>query len=99
MNLETRVQNLEKNLDALIKQINNTKFYTDADVNGVRKGTSDNSAEIQNTQESVTEANQVIDSVLAETVPELTTADEELKATVDTIMLEIIPDILDTINQ
>ena len=38
MNLETRVQNLEKNFDALIKRINNNKFYTDADISGTRQG-------------------------------------------------------------
>lgn len=38
MNIETRVQNLEDNLDSLIKQINNNKFYTDADINGTRQG-------------------------------------------------------------
>ncbi len=38
MDLETRVKNLEDNLDSLIKQINNNKFYTDADINGTRQG-------------------------------------------------------------
>ena len=38
MDIETRVKNLENNLDALIKQMNNTKFYTDADISGTRQG-------------------------------------------------------------
>ena len=41
MDIYTRVENLEKNLDALIKQINNTKFYTDADISGVRQSVSE----------------------------------------------------------
>lgn len=41
MDIYTRVENLEKNLDALIKQMNNTKFYTDADISGVRQSVSE----------------------------------------------------------
>lgn len=41
MNIETRIKNLENLVEKLIETINNSKFYTDADVNGVRKGVSD----------------------------------------------------------
>lgn len=41
MDIYTRVDNLEKNLDALIKQINSNKFYTDADISGVRQSMGD----------------------------------------------------------
>ena len=46
MNLETRVQNLENNLDLLIKQMNNNKFYTDADISGIRQNVGDIQQEI-----------------------------------------------------
>ncbi len=41
MNIEKRVENLEKNLDNIIKLLNNNKFYTDADINGVRQSVSE----------------------------------------------------------
>ena len=41
MDLETRVENLENLVNALIESINNSKFYTDADIAGVRKNVSD----------------------------------------------------------
>ena len=40
MDIEKRVSNLEKLVNALIKKIDNNKFYQDADVAGVRKGVS-----------------------------------------------------------
>ena len=36
MDIETRVTNLEKLVDSLVTTINNTKFYTDADIAGCR---------------------------------------------------------------
>ena len=36
MDIETRVTNLENLVESLINSINNSKFYTDADINGVR---------------------------------------------------------------
>lgn len=41
MDLETRVTNLEKLVDSLVTAINNTKFYTDADIAGVRQSVSE----------------------------------------------------------
>lgn len=41
MDIETRVTNLEKLVDSLVTTINNTKFYTDADIEGVRKNVMD----------------------------------------------------------
>jgi hypothetical protein len=41
MNLETRIKNLEKNLDNIIKLLNNNKFYTDADISGIRQSVSE----------------------------------------------------------
>lgn len=41
MDIYTRVDNLENLVNALIKQINNGKMYTDADIQGVRKSVSD----------------------------------------------------------
>lgn len=41
MDLEKRVTNLENMLASLMNNINNNKFYSDADVAGVRKGVSD----------------------------------------------------------
>lgn len=38
MNIEKRVENLEKNFVSLIKKLNNDKFYEDADIAGVRQG-------------------------------------------------------------
>lgn len=37
MNIEKRIENLEKNFENLIKKLNNDKFYTDADIAGVRQ--------------------------------------------------------------
>ena len=41
MNIETRVTNLENLVDSLVEMMNNQKFYTDADIEGVRKNVSD----------------------------------------------------------
>lgn len=41
MDIEKRVANLERNLDNIIKLLNNNKFYTDADINGVRQNISE----------------------------------------------------------
>ena len=41
MDIYTRVDNLEKLVNALIEGINNNKFYTDADIDGVRQNISD----------------------------------------------------------
>lgn len=41
MDIEKRLTNLENLVANLIETINNSKFYTDADVAGVRKGVSD----------------------------------------------------------
>ena len=41
MDIYTRVDNLEKLVNALIEGINNNKFYTDADISGVRQNISD----------------------------------------------------------
>lgn len=41
MDIEKRVINLENMLASVIQNISNNKFYTDADVVGVRKGVSD----------------------------------------------------------
>lgn len=40
MDIETRVANLEKLVDSLIKKLNNDKFYDDADKAGMRQTTS-----------------------------------------------------------
>lgn len=37
MNINTRVDNLEALVKSLIEMMNNNKFYTDADIIGVRK--------------------------------------------------------------
>ena len=41
MDIYTRVENLENLVNNLIETINNSKFYTDADIAGVRKGVSE----------------------------------------------------------
>ena len=41
MDLETRVKNLENMLASIANTLTNNKFYTDADVAGVRQGVSD----------------------------------------------------------
>lgn len=46
MNLETRIKNLEKNLDNIIKLLNNNKFYTDADISGIRQNVGDIQKEV-----------------------------------------------------
>lgn len=42
MTIEKRLSNLENLVNALSKKIDNNKFYTDADVNGNRKGVNEN---------------------------------------------------------
>ena len=50
MNIETRVTNLEKLVDSLVKKLNNDKFYDDADKSGMKQttdnGDNDNAAKI-----------------------------------------------------
>ena len=46
MDIETRVTNLEKNLDKIIKLLNNNKFYTDADISGIRQNVGDIQKEV-----------------------------------------------------
>lgn len=46
MDISTRVENLEKLVESLIKMINNSKFYTDADIAGVRQNVSNLNSEI-----------------------------------------------------
>ncbi len=41
MDIYTRVENLENLVNSLIETINNSKFYTDADIAGVRKNVSE----------------------------------------------------------
>lgn len=41
MDIETRLTNLENLVESLIKTINDSKFYTDADINGVRHNISE----------------------------------------------------------
>ena len=41
LTLETRVKNLENAFNGLIKTINNNKFYSDADTQGVRQSVSE----------------------------------------------------------
>lgn len=41
MDIETRLTNLENLVNSLIDTINNSKFYTDADIAGVRQGVSE----------------------------------------------------------
>lgn len=40
MDIETRLTNLEKLVDSLVSTINNQKYYTDADIAGVRQDVS-----------------------------------------------------------
>lgn len=41
MDLETRVQNCEEYISAIISKLNNDDFYNSADIAGVRKGVTD----------------------------------------------------------
>lgn len=41
MDIYKRMDNLEKLVNSLINTINNSKFYTDADISGVRQGVSE----------------------------------------------------------
>lgn len=41
MDINTRVENLEKIVDGLVKLINQSKFYTDSDISGVRQSVSE----------------------------------------------------------
>lgn len=46
MDINTRLTNLENLVESLIKTINDSKFYTDADINGVRKNVNDIDAKV-----------------------------------------------------
>lgn len=46
MDIYTRVDNLEKLVNQLIKAQNNNKFYTDADISGIRQNVGDIQQEI-----------------------------------------------------
>lgn len=41
MDIETRLTNLENLVNSLINMMNNNKFYTDADISGVRQSVSE----------------------------------------------------------
>ena len=41
MDIEKRVENLEKNFIKLLNKLDNNKFYTDADISGVRQNVSE----------------------------------------------------------
>lgn len=41
MDIEKRVENLEKNFTSLIKKLNNDRFYENADIAGVRQNVSE----------------------------------------------------------
>jgi hypothetical protein len=41
MDIYTRVENLEKLVDELVKMINRSKMYTDSDISGVRQSVSE----------------------------------------------------------
>lgn len=41
MDIETRVTNLENMLASIVNTLSNNKFYTDADIEGVRQSVSD----------------------------------------------------------
>lgn len=46
MDIETRVTNLEKLVDSLVKMMINQKFYTDADISGIRQNVGDIQKEV-----------------------------------------------------
>ena len=50
MDIYTRIKNLEKLVDSLIKQMNRQKMYTDADINGTRQGIAENEKHINDIQ-------------------------------------------------
>ena len=53
MDIETRLTNLENLVNSFIKAQGIQKGYSDADINGVRKGVGDNSADIQQNTEDI----------------------------------------------
>ena len=53
MDIETRLTNLENLVNSFIKSMGLQKQYSDADINGVRKGVGDNSADIQQNTEDI----------------------------------------------
>ena len=53
MDIETRLTNLENLVNSFIKSQGLQKQYSDADINGVRKGVGDNSADIQQNTEDI----------------------------------------------
>ena len=99
MDIETRLTNLERHVELLAEQLdhyikfqNNEKKYDMANINGVRKGVGDNSADIETNIENIAENDGAICDVaelsdvnsqaiddLAEMVDELSKKVEELE--------------------
>ena len=52
MDIYTRVENLEKLVESLIEMMNNSKFFTDADIAGVRQNVAEINAEMFPTWDS-----------------------------------------------
>ena len=46
MTTETRIENLEKRVNALFDIVNQNQFYTSADINGTRQSISNNAKSI-----------------------------------------------------
>lgn len=71
MNLEKRIANLENLVNYLVKQIDNLRFYTNADTEGNRQNINNTSEHLSSTDEAVDTNSANIDYVAMMTEVEL----------------------------
>lgn len=71
MDIYTRVENLEKLVDELVKHINRSKFYTDADIDGARKSISDINKQNDILEVRANDTELVLDDIMTNIIPEI----------------------------
>ena len=69
MDLETRLTNLENLVNGLIKNMNNNKFYSDADVNGCRHAEGELNEKTDKIKSDGITTTETIDFILTDIIP------------------------------
>lgn len=94
MDIETRVTNLENMLANIMKNMNNNKFYTDADIGGCRHTEGELNTKAEQIEEKSDTTTATVDGIMTDVIPELANADASMTATIDSILTDIIPSII-----
>lgn len=71
VDIYTRVENLEKLVDELVKAINNSKQYTDTDIAGARKSISDIDEQNDILKARANDTELVLDDIMTNIIPEI----------------------------